>query len=321
MAIKKYDITALGEILIDFTYAGKSERGTVLFEQNPGGAPANVLSAVAKLGGQAAFIGKIGKDMHGAFLKATLINNGIDVKALTETDEAFTTLAFVALDERGDRSFSFARKPGADTQLTADEVDLELIESSRIFHIGSLSLTDEPARCATLSALRYAKEKGLIISYDPNYRAALWKSREAAIDGMKLPIPYTDIIKISDEETELLTGERSEREAAKRLLSEGVSCVIVTMGAKGAYVATKTAEVYSEAIDSPVVDTTGAGDAFMGGFLYKVLESGKRAFELDKKIITDFARFANATAALCVGKRGGINAMPSKKEVENLLSK
>ncbi len=321
MVIKKYDVTALGEILIDFTYAGKSERGTALFEQNPGGAPANVLSAVAKLGGQAAFIGKIGKDMHGEFLKQTLVENGIEVKGLVETDDAFTTLAFVALDSRGERSFSFARKPGADTGLSASEVDFKLIEESRIFHIGSLSLTDEPAKSATVAALRYAKEQGMIISYDPNYRAALWKSRDAAIEGMKLPLAYADIIKISDEETELLTGERSETAAAKKLMETGISCVIVTMGAKGAYVAVKNASVYSEAIPAAVVDTTGAGDAFMGGFLYRVAKSGKMPCELNEGDIVDFSRFANATAAYCIGRRGGINAMPSMCDVEEILGK
>lgn len=320
MLEKKYDVTALGEILIDFTFAGRTKSGTALFEQNPGGAPANVLSAVTRLGGKTAFIGKIGKDMHGAFLRETLVANGIDAHALRETDKVFTTLAFVALDEKGDRSFSFARKPGADTQLYADEIDREMIASSKIFHVGSLSLTDEPARGTTLSALCLAKENGLVISYDPNYRAALWESREAAIEGMKLPLPFVDVIKISDEEGALLTGEKTVEDAARAFLEMGISCVLVTMGEKGAYVAGKNGACYCPAFASDVVDTTGAGDSFMGAFLYKLSSCDKQPAELSAKDIADFAQFANAAAALCVGKRGGMNAMPEKGEVEALLN-
>lgn len=321
MSQKKYDVTALGEILIDFTFAGVTESGTRLFEQNPGGAPANVLSAVTRLGGKTAFIGKIGKDMHGEFLRDTLAANGIDARALKETDGAFTTLAFVALDEKGDRSFSFARKPGADTQLRADELDEETVASSKIFHVGSLSLTDEPARSATLSALHIAKQNGLMISYDPNYRAGLWSSREAAVEGMKLPLPFVDMIKISDEEGVLLTGEASAEGAAKFFLEAGISCVLVTMGEKGAYVAGRAGAVYSPTFASDVVDTTGAGDSFMGAFLYRVACCGKHPRELSTKELADFARFANAAAALCVGRRGGINAMPEHAEVEALLAR
>lgn len=317
--LKKYDVTALGEILIDFTFAGKSDTGMRLFEQNPGGAPANVLAAVSKLGGEAAFIGKIGQDMHGAFLRETLKKHNIDTRALIETGDAFTTLAFVELAQNGERSFSFARKPGADTTLTETEVNFELIRDSRIFHVGSLSLTDEPARQATMSALKYASRHDVIVSYDPNYRAPLWNSREEAVQEMKSVLPYTDVIKISEEEISLLTEKETAREAAQELLNRGVPCVIVTLGSKGALAAVKAGQINAKAFSAKTVDTTGAGDAFMGAFLYMLAKSEKKPAALSVDDISEFARFANAAASLCVEKRGGINAMPAFLEVQERL--
>lgn len=319
--LKKYDVTALGEILIDFTAAGKSDAGMRLFEQNPGGAPANVLTAVSKLGGETAFIGKIGRDMHGAFLRETLKKHRIDTRALIETGDAFTTLAFVELAENGERSFSFARKPGADTTLTETEVDFELIGDSRIFHVGSLSLTDEPARQATMSALKYASRHGVIVSYDPNYRAPLWNSREEAVHEMRSVLPYADVIKISEEEISLLTEKKTAEEAAEELQSGGIPCVIVTLGSKGALVAVKTGQIDAEAFPAKTVDTTGAGDAFMGGFLYMLAKSGKKTGDLSSDDAKAFTRFANAAASLCVEKRGAINAMPALLEVQGRLGK
>lgn len=313
--MKEFDITALGEVLIDMTYAGKSKQGNTLFEQNPGGAPANVLAAIARLGGKAAFIGKVGADMHGKFLVETLKKENICTDGIAIDENFFTTLAFVNLDEKGERSFSFARKPGADTQLEENEVRFDIIEKSNIFHVGSLSLTDEPARSSTFAALCFAKEKGLIISYDPNYRAMLWKSEKEAIKGMRSILNLVDIIKISDEETKLLTGFENEIDASKALFDEGAKIVIVTLGEKGALVRNKDGYVYSEAKKVKPVDTTGAGDAFMGGFLYKVAESGKSDFTLDE--IKEFASFGNTVAAHCVQKRGGICAMPYLLEMEN----
>lgn len=313
--MEKFDITALGEILIDMTYAGKSEQGNTLFEQNPGGAPANVLAAAQRLGGKCAFIGKVGEDMHGRFLVETLKKENICTDGMIVDDKYFTTLAFVNLDERGERSFSFARKPGADTKLYENEIRFDIVENSRIFHVGSLSLTDEPAKSSTLAALHFAKEKGLIISYDPNYRAMLWDSEEEAKKGMRSILKFVDIIKISDEETKLLTGFENELDASKALLDEGVKTVIVTLGEKGALVRNKYGYVYSAAEKVTVTDTTGAGDAFMGGFLYKMAESGKSDFTLDE--IEEFAAFANKVAAHCVQKRGGICAMPYISEIRN----
>lgn len=316
--MKTFDVTALGEILIDFTYHSQSENGAALFEQNPGGAPANLLAAVAKLGGKAAFIGKVGDDMHGNLLKDVLEKAGIETRGMLLDTNVFTTLAFVSLAPSGERSFSFARKPGADTCLLESEVDFDLIENSHIFHIGSLSLTDEPARSATFTALEFAKKNGITVSYDPNYRAPLWKDEQTAINGMRSVLGYTDIIKISDEEITLLTDMHTPEDAAKVLLDKGVSCVIVTLGKDGAYAATQGFAARFPCPDGKVVDTTGAGDSFMGGFLYKMAQNKKRPSELTANDITEYATFANKVATICVGRRGAINAMPTLDEVNSL---
>ena len=319
--MKKFDLTALGEILIDFTFAGLSDRGEHLFEQNPGGAPANVLASVTKLGGRTSFIGKVGKDMHGKFLKNTVEKYGIDTSSLIETEEAFTTLAFVDLDKNGDRSFSFARKPGADTLLKDTDISKEQIEGSKVFHFGSLSLTDEPARGATLKALQYAKESDVIISYDPNYRPSLWKDEDTAKEGMRLPLEMVDIIKISDEEMVLLTDCDNVNDAADALHKKGITCVIITMGEKGAFVSANGARVIGESFKTDVVDTTGAGDCFMGAFLYSIIKDNKKPSELCEDDLKNYVSFANAAASICVSRRGAINAMPSAEEIENIRKK
>ena len=310
-----YDVTALGELLIDFTPSGTSASGQRLFEQNPGGAPANVLAALNQCNAKTAFIGKIGSDMHGAFLKETLEQAGIDCTGLVTDPDVFTTLAFVALNEKGERTFSFARKPGADTMLRPEEVRTDIICSSKIFHAGSLSLTDEPSRTATLHALKTAKEANVIVSYDPNYRAPLWKTKEAAMEQMRSVIPFVDVMKISDEETSLLTPEEAPEKAAAWLIGQGVGLTAVTLGAEGAYVCTKEGGKKVPGFSSKVVDTTGAGDSFWGGFLYQLLQSGKKPSEVTLVEAEQFARFGNAVASLCVEKRGGIPAIPALSEV------
>ena len=227
-----YDVVALGELLIDFTQIGVSSAGMKLFEQNPGGAVANVLAAITKLGGKGAFLGKVGSDMHGRFLKETLDRAGIDTRGLILSDSVFTTLAFVALSETGERTFSFARKPGADTQILPKELDEALLGDTRVFHFGSLSLTDEPARSATHRAVQVAKSHGAIISYDPNYREPLWSDIDTAKKRMRELLPSVDIMKLSDEETSLLTDYTAPEEAAYFLNSLGISCVAVTLGKK-----------------------------------------------------------------------------------------
>ena len=310
-----YHIAALGELLIDFTESGVSQSGMRLFEQNPGGAVANVLAAMARLGEQTAFIGKVGDDMHGRFLKETLGNAGIDTTGLVMANDFFTTLAFVALSPNGERTFSFARKPGADTQLRSDELDCEMLTHTRVFHTGSLSLTQEPARSATYEAIDIAKAAGAVISYDPNYRASLWSGKDEAIQFMRSLIVTADIMKVSDEELPLLTGETDPSKAADVLQDQGVRIVAITLGADGAYIRVGKDSKLVPGFRAKAVDTTGAGDSFFGGFLYRFLASGKSLKEVTIDDAADYARFGNATASLCVERRGGIPAMPKLAEV------
>ena len=314
-----YDIVSLGELLIDFTESGRSPAGMRLFEQNAGGAVTNLLCAAAQCGAKTGYIGKVGADMHGAFLKQSLVNAGVDVRGLIEAEDVFTTLAFVALQPNGEREFSFARKPGADTQLRSDEVNADMLEHTRIFHTGSLSLTQEPARSATYEAIDRAKAAGAIISYDPNYRASLWTSKDEAIRYMRSLISTADIMKISDEELPLLTGETDPEQATDVLLDQGVKIVAVTLGAKGAFIRLRNESRLIPGFRSNAIDTTGAGDAFFGGFLYRYLSCGKALKEVTLEDAAHYARFGNATASLCVERRGGIPAMPTLKEVLNRL--
>ncbi len=315
-----FDVTALGEILIDFTFTGNSPSGNRLFEQNPGGAPANVLACLSRCGKKTAFLGTVGKDMHGQFLRSVLAQNGIDTAGLTEAENAFTTLAFVALSDTGERSFSFARQPGADTCLTPETVLADRIRDSRIFHFGSISLSAEPCRSATYHALSIAKEAGCVITYDPNYRASLWSDRDAAIRGMRAALPYADMVKISAEEAELITGCSAPEDAALSLVMKGIRVAAVTMGKDGALVAVPDGIAHVPTFDSFVKDTTGAGDAFWGGFLHAFLESGKSPAEVTLADGVSFARFGNAAASLCIQRHGAIPAMPKREEIEAVLA-
>lgn len=303
-----FDVVALGELLIDFTSSGVSPDGMRLFEQNPGGAPANVLCALSNLGLKTAFIGKVGLDMHGDFLRKTLEKQNVSTIGLVKDSSVFTTLAFIELSESGERSFSFSRKPGADTCLKEEELDYDVIKNGKIFHFGSLSLTNEPSRSATLSAVKTAKLAGAIISYDPNYRELLWNNKEEAMERMRSVLSLVDIIKISDEETELITGVKSPEEASKILIDMGISCVVITLGGDGALIRTKTFFEHIKGIKCVVVDTTGAGDSFWGGFLYKLIQCDRRPHELTEKLAIDFVKFANTVASLCIQKRGAIPA-------------
>ena len=261
-----YDITALGEILIDFTYQGISRNGQKLFAQNPGGAPANALTSAARFGAKTAFLGKAGTDMHGRFLKEILEKEQIDTRGFILDERYFTTLAFVEIAESGERQFSFSRKQSADTQLCADELNQKLLEDCKVFHFGSLSLTDEPARTATIEAVKIAKSSGALISYDPNYRASLWEKKETAVEQMKSMIPYVDVMKVSDEELVLLTGNKDYSQAVKILLDIGPKLVDVTLGSEGVRLATKQRQEKLPGFKVKAIDTTGAGDSFWGGF-------------------------------------------------------
>lgn len=317
-----YDITTFGEILIDFTSQGVNEDGQMLYARNPGGAPANVAVAAGKLGARTAFLGKAGKDAHGEFLREVLEKERVDTSGLILDKEYFTTLAFVDVKENGERTFSFARKPGADTEIRKEEIDIDVLDRTNIFHVGSLSLTAQPARDTTLYAVKRARNKGSLISYDPNYRASLWPDEETAKRQMRSLIPYVDLMKISDEETELLTGEKDAEKAAEALYCQGVKVVAVTMGGDGAYIYCRDGGSLVPGFQAERIgDTNGAGDSFWGGFLYKISTSEKRLQELAKEELVEYARFGNAVASLCVEKKGAIPAMPTLAQVETRMKR
>ena len=268
-----YDITALGEILIDFTPHGTDENGDAVFIRKAGGAPLNLLAAAAKFGCRTAFIGKVGKDIHGAFLKRTVEKCGVK-SFIAEDDTYNTTLAFVELDANGDRDFSFYRAHGADVMLDKSEVPTDVIESSRIFHFGSLSLISEPARTATAFALDAAKKAGCIITYDPNYRAPLWKNADIAAETMREYARYADMIKLSVEEACMITGKADADEALGSVAVMGAKVVLMTDGGKPVRYISNGGRSSVPASNVKAVDTTGAGDIFFGTFLTAFLRSG-----------------------------------------------
>ncbi|WP_277679626.1 carbohydrate kinase family protein [Gracilibacillus dipsosauri] len=315
-----YDVVALGELLIDFTPHGQSEKGNYLFEQNPGGAPANVLVMLSKLKKNTAFIGKVGQDTFGTYLKNILNENDVETAGLVMSKEVNTTLAFVHLFEDGDRAFSFYRKPGADQMLTKEEVNYDLIRSSKVFHFGSLSLTNEPVREATLSAVQFAKEHGLTVSYDPNFRESLWKDRETAVEAIKSGLAYTDILKVSEEEFELLTNTTNLEQGTKLLMDEyDLKLVLVTFGDQGCFYRYKEHTGLVTSFKVNAVDTTGSGDAFFGAFLYNVLSTPQFFENLEVEKLEKAIRFANAAGALTATRKGGIPALPELEEILELV--
>jgi fructokinase len=315
-----YDVVAIGELLIDFTPHGISAQGNTLFERNPGGAPANVLAALSRFGKKTAFIGKVGSDQFGHFLQHTLEQNLIETKGLVFSDEVNTTLAFVHIAEDGDRQFSFYRKPGADLTLREDEVNFELIGNAEIFHFGSVSMTEEPSRSVTIRAVEHAKRRGKLISYDPNLRESLWPSLELAKIVISEGLRFADVLKVSEEELYFLT-ECRELEDGCRWLGDryGIPAVFVTLGSKGCYY-----NVYNHTGTVPgfvvaPVDSTGAGDAFLGAILYQLLDSPDRFSTLTEIEIRDCVQFANAAGALATQSKGAIPSLPNLQDVENLL--
>jgi fructokinase len=311
-----FDVVALGELLIDFTPAGSSSSGNVLYERNPGGAPANVLASVSKFGGKSAFIGMVGYDQFGFYLKDVLEKNNICTDGLVFSKVSNTTLAFVHLDKKGDRSFSFYRKPGADTILGENDVNFNLIDNTKIFHFGSLSMTNEPSRGAALKAVSYARGKGKMISYDPNWRPPLWESEEAARAGMLLGFKYADVVKVSEVELEFLTGEADFDKGSRILLDMGIKLVAVTLGPKGCYYRCASGGGLLSTYKVNVVDTTGAGDAFMGALLYHLSSVDVPLNELDLKEIESMVNFSNAAGSLCTTERGAIPAIPTLEQVK-----
>lgn len=316
-----FDILAMGETLIDFTPAGTGANGSPLFAQNPGGAPANVLAQAAKLGSSTAFLGMVGNDGFGSFLRSVMDQSGIDTGSLLETDQAHTTLAFVQLDEHGDRSFSFYRKPGADVLLRPEDVDPERIQNSRVFHFGSLSLTEDPVRSATHKCVEVARAAGCLISYDPNYRPPLWPSEALAVEQMASMLPFADILKVSEEEMALLTGT-TDLEAGTRLLSEkGIPLVLVSMGAQGACCRRGATFFQVPAFPVRAVDTNGAGDSFLGAILSRLCKKRREELEaLEEAELRDILRFGNAAGALTATGHGAIPAMPGRDALLALLN-
>ena len=306
------DLVALGETLIDFTPAGQPNT----FTANPGGAPANVLVMAAKAGCRVAFIGKVGEDQFGNLLMETLRDNGVDTHAMLHS-KTHTTLAFVHLTPNGDRSFTFCRNHSADTLLEAEELDRELLQNCKVFHFGSLSFTDEPARSATLEAIRLAKEGGAKISYDPHWRPALWDDVAFAKEMMALPLEQVDYMKLSDNEIPLLTPYEDEVKGAQWLLDKGMELVVVTMGPQGCYYKTRTDSGYIPAPDVQVVDTTGSGDVFTGALLSRLIQN---RFCLDDGTLPEMLRFGCTAGSLCATRFGGIPAIPSEDEIKAFLN-
>lgn len=310
------DVTALGELLIDFTMVSADGEGYPTMAAHPGGAPANFLAALAKYGKKTALLGKVGTDAFGRLLRGTLEGAGIETRGLAAADDVFTTLAFVTLDASGDREFSFSRKPGADTCIRFEEIDLSLIDEARAFHFGTLSLTDEPARSATQQAVAYAKAHGKLITYDPNLRKPLWKDLDEAKEQMLWGLSQADVVKISDEEVAFLFG-LNPQEGAKHILAEfGVKLVFVTCGADGCFFMNARASGQVPGLSGiQVVDTTGAGDIFGGSAVYGLLETGKAPEALEEAELREIVSFACTAAGLSTTKHGGIQSVPEKDEV------
>ena len=309
------DITTIGEVLIDLTQSGKTEQGIPKFDANPGGAPANLAVAASRLGARTAFIGRVGRDSFGDYLRRCLTENGVDVRGLSVDEKARTTLAVVALDEKGERTFSFYRDPSADVNLSMEYVPMELLSSTKILHFGSVSLTAEPARTATLEAVRTAKASGTWVSYDPNYRSSLWPDEQTAIRNMLEPLPLVDILKVSDEELPLLTGLSDPEAGSARLAEQGVRLVLVTLGAHGAFYRFDGRTGHVPGVPCKVGDTNGSGDTFFGAALSQLVKLDSLG-QLTVPELERILAFANKAASITTSRHGAIPAMPTLAEVE-----
>lgn len=310
------DVTALGELLIDFTMVSVDGEGYPTMAAHPGGAPANFLAALAKYGKKTALLGKVGTDTFGRLLGGTLQSAGIETRGLVAADDVFTTLAFVTLDASGDREFSFSRKPGADTCIRFEELDLSLIDEARAFHFGTLSLTDEPARSTTQQAIAYAKAHGKLVTYDPNLRKPLWKNLDEAKEQMLWGLRQADVVKISDEEVEFLVGLNAQ-DGAKHILKEfGVKLVFVTCGADGCFFMNARSSGHVPGLRGiQTVDTTGAGDIFGGSAVCRLLETGKAPETLEEAELREIVSFACTAAGLSTTRHGGIQSVPELGDV------
>ena len=312
------DVVALGELLIDFACRSTDAAGYPTMAALPGGAPANFLAALTKFGAKTALMGKVGSDTFGKLLLGTLQSAGIGTEGMLVDDNFFTTLAFVTLDETGDREFSFARKPGADTQVRFEELNLSLIDEAKVFHFGTLSLTDEPARSATCKAVAYAKEHGKLITYDPNLRKPLWKDLDTAKEQILWGLQYADVVKISDEEVDFLWGLSPEAGAQYILDNYGVKLVFITCGPEGCYFKNANAEgMVASPKGIKAIDTTGAGDIFGSSAVWQLLQLGKAPETLTGEELNKLVKFACTSASLSTTRSGGISSVP---EMETILS-
>nr|MBQ8253182.1 carbohydrate kinase [Lachnospiraceae bacterium] len=308
------DIICAGEMLIDFTPGNEPDTYTA----NPGGAPANVAVSAARNGMETAFLGILGNDDFGRKLKGVLEENGIAMLCPDLTDEAVTTLAFVTLHQGGERSFTFARKPGADILLDRKDIKESDIEKCKIFHAGSVSLSEEPCRSAISHALMLAREKRKIVSFDVNYRDMIWHDEERCKKEVEKILPYVDFLKISDEELAFAGGEKN---IPSFMETYGITVLVETLGADGAkyYFAGKSGKEEGRKVDA--VDATGAGDAFWGGFLSRMLMLGvEKISDVTEEKVTEALRYGNVSGALCVQKKGGIPALPTREEIEEVLA-
>mgnify|MGYP004665675911 FL=1 len=307
------DIVAIGEVLIDLTQKGTDELGVGQYAANPGGAPANLAVAAARLGAETAFIGKVGADAFGSYLRRVLEENGVDTTGMLTDAHEHTTLAVVSVDGAGERSFSFYRDPSADVNLQAEEIPAALLRDTRVLHFGSVSLTAEPARSATLYAAKTARENGCLVSYDPNYRESLWHSREEAVAQMKAALPLCDILKISDEELPLLTGTNDPAEGSRQLSNLGIRLIFVTLGADGAFYRMGEHTGSVPGIRVKVGDTNGAGDTFFGAALSKLVREDLDTLTPER--LAEIAAFANKAASITTSRHGAIPAMPRLEEI------
>lgn len=317
--MSRFDVCALGELLIDFTENGTSPRGNPIMEANPGGAPCNVLAMLNKLGYKTTFIGKIGDDIFGRQLKKAVQEVGINTDGLVTDKIVNTTLAFVHTLPGGDREFSFYRNPGADIMLSEADMNEQLISDSRIFHFGSLSMTGEKCEAATKKAVGIAKENGLIISFDPNLRENLWDSLDKAKEKIEYGMANCDILKISDNEIQWFTGEQDYDRAVEKLRSRfgNISLLLLSLGKDGSRAYSGENSAYVPAAPAKTIETTGAGDTFCGAILSKVLEHGLR--EYSQQELSDMLIFANAAAAVITERKGALRVMPQLTEINDRI--
>ena len=317
--MKKFDVIALGELLIDMTDNGVSGQGNTLFEANPGGAPCNVLAMLTKLGYKTGFIGKVGEDLFGRKLKSVLEEVGIDTSNLCVDAECRTTLAFVETKEDGDRDFSFYRNPGADMQLKKEDIHLDLLEQTKLFHFGTLSMTHDEVREATKFAVEYAKEQGALISFDPNIREPLWSSMDLARKQVEYGLGMCDILKISDNEIVWLTGEEDYSKGVAELKEKyDIPLILVSMGKEGSRAYYKDSMVEKSAFVQPnTIETTGAGDTFMACVLHKVLQDGLE--NLKEEQLDEMLTFANAAASLITTRKGALRVMPEELDIREMI--